>query len=99
MVGERPTPSERQPNKAVTVQHSAVSTPPPVQDKRRKGPLEAADRTLPPAEVLAQLLASFATDLRNDPAWKAIVKKVPRQTRRELGRRFGQFVVGLREEA
>lgn len=49
-----------------------------------------------PVEVLQQALASFVVDLVRDPAWQALLRQVPRQSRRELGRRFGNIVVGIR---
>ena len=66
-----------------------------VETKRTSGPRERVD----PVAALAQLLSAWATVIKTDPGFQAVLASVPRKTRRELARRFAYLVVGIREEA
>jgi len=65
------------------------------ETKRTQGPRDPKD----PVEALAQLLSAWAVIIRNDEGFQAVLASVPRNTRRELARRFATLVTNLREEA
>ena len=50
-----------------------------------------------PIDTMTHVVSGFAVQLHEDPTWRALVAQVPRQTRRELARRFGYMVLQVNE--